>query len=126
MAIENIPGELSTFFDSLNGLVGLFNAVLYAMDPALLALYHQMWQKHQEQKNGNNLEMTAAKHSDSTVEIRTEGSHSKFFGLFNPRRSRRGTGGVNSVLTNAVTIRVEVQTDRDDNIERLQNYLVGL
>ena len=38
----NIPDSVSTAFDTINGLVGLFNAVLYAMDPVLLALYHQI------------------------------------------------------------------------------------
>jgi hypothetical protein len=127
--VENIPGQLSTFFDSLNGLVGLFNAFLYAMDPALLALYHQMWQQYREKRNGNsnsNLEMTTTERSDSNVEIRTEGSKPKFFTSFNAKGSRNGRARGNSVLTNGITIRVEVQTDRDKDIDRLQNYLVGL
>lgn len=126
--VENIPGELSTFFDSLNGLVGLFNAFLYSLDPALLALYHQMWQEYREKRSGNrtNLEMTATERSESNVEIRTEGLKSKFFTPFNAKGSRNGRTGGNLVLTNAITIRVEVQTDRDNDIDRLQNYLVGL
>jgi hypothetical protein len=126
--VANIPGQLSTFFDTLNGLVGLFNAILYAMDPALLALYHQMWQEYRERRNGNfndnNLEMSAPEQSDSNVEIRTEGSKPRFFNAKGFKNGR--TRGNSTALTNGITIRVEVQTDRDNDIDRLQHYLVGL
>ena len=68
----NIPDSLSTFFDTLNGLVGLLNAILYAMDPALLALYHQIRIARREKaqlygrngaaaRHGGNVEMDAAR-----------------------------------------------------------------
>jgi hypothetical protein len=43
-----IPDRVSTMFDTLNGLVGLFNAILFALDPALLALYHLMRTRKRE------------------------------------------------------------------------------
>ncbi|KAG8858634.1 hypothetical protein FRB91_009510 [Serendipita sp. 411] len=46
----NIPDQVSTMFDTLNGLVGIFNAVLFSLDPALLALYHQMKLQRKERK----------------------------------------------------------------------------
>ncbi|KIM30015.1 hypothetical protein M408DRAFT_22441 [Serendipita vermifera MAFF 305830] len=80
-AAANIPDSLNTAFDTLNGLVGLFNAILYAMDPALLALYHQMRMARREKEmlygnaNGGNggrvragvdVEMAATR-ADATV-----------------------------------------------------------
>lgn len=50
-----IPDNVSTAFDTINGLVGMFNAILYAMDPALLALYHQIRMARRERRtNGND------------------------------------------------------------------------
>ncbi|KAG8831897.1 hypothetical protein FRC17_002392, partial [Serendipita sp. 399] len=46
----HIPDQVSTMFDTLNGLVGIFNAILFALDPALLALYHQMQLQRKERK----------------------------------------------------------------------------
>ncbi|KIM26987.1 hypothetical protein M408DRAFT_330344 [Serendipita vermifera MAFF 305830] len=127
-AIAGIPGQLSTFFDSLNGLVGLFNAILYAMDPALLALYHQMWQDYQERKHDSNLELgTADQGGDGNVEVRTEAKKPRFAVPFSPgtsRHSHRTTSG--SVVAGGIMIRVEVQADWDNDIDRLQDYLVGL
>jgi len=49
-AAANIPDSLSTAFDTINGLVGLFNALLYALDPALLALYYQIRMARRERR----------------------------------------------------------------------------
>lgn len=47
-AIENLPSQATTFFDTLNGFVGLFNAILFALDPALLALYRRLRTEKEE------------------------------------------------------------------------------
>ncbi|CAG7853085.1 SubName: Full=Uncharacterized protein {ECO:0000313/EMBL:CCA70836.1} [Serendipita indica DSM 11827] len=47
---SRVPDSVTTMFATLNGLVGLFNAVLFSLDPALLALYHQMKMARREKK----------------------------------------------------------------------------
>ena len=49
-AINYLPDQVSTALDSLNGLVGLLNMILYAVDPALLALYHQLYMERAERR----------------------------------------------------------------------------
>ncbi|CAG7853086.1 SubName: Full=Uncharacterized protein {ECO:0000313/EMBL:CCA70837.1} [Serendipita indica DSM 11827] len=46
-----VPDSVTTMLDTLNGLVGLFNAILFSLDPALLALYHQMRMERREKKS---------------------------------------------------------------------------
>ncbi|KIM30013.1 hypothetical protein M408DRAFT_67003 [Serendipita vermifera MAFF 305830] len=61
-AINNLPDQVSTFLDSVNGLVGLLNMILYAVDPALLALYHQLYVDYQEgraQRQGDAFDVAA-------------------------------------------------------------------
>ena len=47
---SGIPDGVTTMLDTLNGLVGLLNAILFSLDPALLALYHQMRMARKEKK----------------------------------------------------------------------------
>jgi hypothetical protein len=49
-AVDGIPDQVGTLFDTLNGLVGLFNAILFALDPALLTLYHQISVERSEKR----------------------------------------------------------------------------
>lgn len=124
--IAQIPSSLSTFFDSLNGLVGLFNAILYAMDPALLALYHQLWIEHQEKKaakangNGNGDVEMANTRTPNGVEIRHEQRKSKALSqILTSKRSQQS-------LATGIVIRVDVEIDHDNELDRLESYLVGL
>ncbi|PVF97193.1 hypothetical protein CPB86DRAFT_815762 [Serendipita vermifera] len=50
VAGSHVPDAVSTLLDTLNGLVGLFNAILYAYDPALLALYQIMKNERRERR----------------------------------------------------------------------------
>lgn len=46
-----VPDRVTTMFDSLNGLLGLFNAILFSIDPALLTLYQILKIKRNEHKS---------------------------------------------------------------------------
>ncbi|CAG8646145.1 11636_t:CDS:1 [Acaulospora colombiana] len=50
VAGSRVPDAVTTLLDTLNGLVGLFNAILYAYDPALLALYQIMKNERREKR----------------------------------------------------------------------------
>lgn len=118
--ITEIPSSLSTFFDSLNGLVGLFNAILYAMDPALLALYHQIWVERQERKAAANADLELASAQRDGVQVRHEQRKSKILApMLSSKRSRQS-------MSTGIIIRVDVEVDHDNDLDRLESYLVGL
>ncbi|CAG7853084.1 SubName: Full=Uncharacterized protein {ECO:0000313/EMBL:CCA70835.1} [Serendipita indica DSM 11827] len=48
-AASGVPDNVARMLATLNGLVGLFNAILFSLDPALLALYHEMEVESEEQ-----------------------------------------------------------------------------
>jgi hypothetical protein len=50
VAGSRVPDAVSTLLNTLNGLVGLFNAILYALDPALLTLYQMMKNERRERR----------------------------------------------------------------------------
>lgn len=121
--IAEIPGALSTFFDSLNGLVGLFNAFLYAMDPALLALYHQLWVEYKERRQAATGDVEMANTNSrlpNGVEVRHEQRKSKAISqILTSKRSRQS-------LNTGIFIRVDVEIDHDNDLDRLESYLMGL
>lgn len=86
-----------------------------------------MWQDYRESKTEslrNNVELAT---TGSNVEVRTEGKKPRFITPFNSKVSRnnhRTTSG--EVLGGGIMIRVEVETDRDNDLDRLRDYLVGL
>ncbi|KAG8761696.1 hypothetical protein FRC14_000080 [Serendipita sp. 396] len=141
-AIDHLPSQVSTMFDTLNGFVGLFNAILFALDPALLALYHQILVERRERRN----DQTTIPHSDQDLESGDVLSVPSTPGLEAPSQYRLdGTGKVEvrpgKYLTpifigdrwtkrkqpregRGIIIRVDVEVNND--LERLGDYLGGL
>ncbi|KAG8831895.1 hypothetical protein FRC17_002390 [Serendipita sp. 399] len=132
-AIDHLPGEVSTMFDTLNGFVGLFNAILFALDPALLALYHQLMRRH------NDRHEAVAESKDGASDYSTPGLNpSSEYRTRNVEKVevRPGryltpifvgdhwTKGRQSREKRGIVIRVDVEVNND--LERLGDYLGGL
>lgn len=154
--VASIPESVTTFFDTLNGLVGTFSSVLYALDPALLALYSQLWHQRRQKVSANAttdraIELNNAREqseisdykdadgqprgsaaggssSDTRIaHFRTEGQRSNLFPLHIGRlKKQRKIPRQSMMMGDGVLIQVEVQVNRDDDIGRLENYLDGL
>lgn len=102
------------------------------MDPALLAIYHQIWEERKEKKEAaaraQDVELSDISRSDSNeVEVKVDTpSHKKAKHLkpiFTGRKLRNSRGPM-SPQTPGIVIRVDVEVDND--IDRLENYLDGL
>ena len=153
--VASIPESITTFFDTLNGLVGTFSSALYALDPALLALYSQLWHQHRKKASANAttdraIELNNAReqnevsdykdaddraHGDGAAgssssgssHVRTEGQRSVLtpFSLGRPKKTRKNLRQ-SMMMGDGILIQVEVQVNRDTDIDRLENYLDGL
>jgi hypothetical protein len=149
-ASKYIPDAVSTMFDTINGLVGLFNAILYIVDPALLAFYHQIKTERKEEKSqavmrqNNIIELELGKnsgmspppspgydynstsalshHQTEAVEVRPGKYLTPIFIGDKWRSELRQNKKGN--LIGGIIIRVDVQVDND--LEKLGDYLDGL
>ncbi|PVG02354.1 hypothetical protein CPB86DRAFT_811450 [Serendipita vermifera] len=106
----DIPGVLSTCFDSLNGLIGLMNAILYALDPALLALYHQIKVERQERKKRNDMAFTSP--TASRMDTQTYEPHSRPYHHHNRMAS---LGGATTPGPYSADLELSNVHSRDDN-----------
>ena len=150
-AVNGLPDQVSTMFDTINGLVGLFNAVLYALDPALLALYHQISVERRERRasQGEAQDADMGQYAMYNVnEPQSPSSHpstpsgavpdtyrespteevevrkGKFLSLRIPKRWQKAHHPPRSPKTGGIIIRVDVEIYND--LERLGDFLGGL
>lgn len=144
-ASQYMPDSVSTMFDTINGLVGLFNTILYIIDPTLLAVYHQIMVERKEKKAraamANTFELetgkgsvsvppspgydsvdTFSQHQKETVEVRPGKHLTPIFVGDKWRNERRQNKKRNPA--GGIVIRVDVQVDND--LEKLGDYLDGL